>query len=342
MSGERQHFIPRFLQSGFSSRVVGEEVYVWVYRKDRPPFEPNTRKVGAEVGFYDSATGGTLDDEITDAEDGYSSLLRELREGPTGIVSQPTVPSLISHLLTRTRNLRLAMKSLGSEGLNLFTEFLEDDARMTRHVERKVLAGPDVQAMFKAHLRKQKVPLLRWRAEIKKLSERFLEEELRPVLPRLVADLRDQAKRRLPELAKSAHVAALSRTGASPAELAKQFRALTFVIQDAPGGNLILGDSVIFFEFEGDRRFRTVFDARDTLRALYLPVTPTRVLVGSPTPHVPVVTDLRDGAAQCSFEYFIAHDQSSDNERLQDAIGRSAELLPRDEMESIFDEVLDA
>jgi hypothetical protein len=58
MSGERQHFLPRFLLRGFDSRTDGREMYTWVFRREREPFEPNIINVGVSKEFTQSATTG--------------------------------------------------------------------------------------------------------------------------------------------------------------------------------------------------------------------------------------------------------------------------------------------
>jgi len=41
MAGIRQHILPRFLLKGFASKVVGQEVFTWVYREEGKFFESN-------------------------------------------------------------------------------------------------------------------------------------------------------------------------------------------------------------------------------------------------------------------------------------------------------------
>src|SRR4030042_6670288 len=102
MSGKRQHFIPQFLQEGFASHKVGDAVFTWVYRKDRPPFNPNIINVGVESLFYTHKQDTLADDLITKAEGPLSVLVEELRNSTPGDISDPRVPELIAHLEFRT------------------------------------------------------------------------------------------------------------------------------------------------------------------------------------------------------------------------------------------------
>ncbi|MEW6746401.1 MAG: DUF4238 domain-containing protein [Planctomycetota bacterium] len=106
MSGKRQHFIPRFLQEGFASHRIGDEVYTWVYRKGSRPFNANITKVGVEGQFYVQGADTSVDDLITDAEARFSTVVRDLRTGVPPTVVQPELPRLLAHLEVRTRHLR--------------------------------------------------------------------------------------------------------------------------------------------------------------------------------------------------------------------------------------------
>lgn len=69
MAGTQQHVLPRFLQKGFASRVKGEQVFTYVYRKGSDkPFEANTANVGVEKYFYETESGISADDEITNLD----------------------------------------------------------------------------------------------------------------------------------------------------------------------------------------------------------------------------------------------------------------------------------
>lgn len=87
MSGKRQHFIPRFLQKGFASHTEDGEIYTWVFKKNREPFNTNLINVGVEKYFYTDQSNSIADDKITEAEDSYSKLIKNLRTQPFGPVS---------------------------------------------------------------------------------------------------------------------------------------------------------------------------------------------------------------------------------------------------------------
>jgi uncharacterized protein DUF4238 len=79
MGGKRQHFVPRFLQSGFGSHRNGDEVFTWVYRKGAATFNTNVANVGVEGLFYTEGDDPYVDDLITEAESDFSKLVEDLR-----------------------------------------------------------------------------------------------------------------------------------------------------------------------------------------------------------------------------------------------------------------------
>jgi hypothetical protein len=82
MAGKRHHIIPRFLMKGFASRVDGENIFTWVYRKKSNPFEANTKNINIENYFYGKENENAYaDDKITLLEKNkLSPLVNELRD----------------------------------------------------------------------------------------------------------------------------------------------------------------------------------------------------------------------------------------------------------------------
>ena len=101
MAGKRQHFVPRFLQQAFSSRLDGDTLLTYVYRKGKSPFETSTRHVGVGNYFYSKSNDSFLDDLITEAEQQkYSGLVRQLRiDGDLGSVETQHIAEMMAHIL---------------------------------------------------------------------------------------------------------------------------------------------------------------------------------------------------------------------------------------------------
>jgi hypothetical protein len=124
MAGKRQHFIPQFLQRGFASHVLGDEVFTWVYRKGAKTFNPNIKNVGVEGFFYSEEDDQKLDDTITKAEGHLAHIVNILRlEGDVHHTDSEEVAQLIAHLEVRTRHLRQSFFTTGNRLLNELLAF---------------------------------------------------------------------------------------------------------------------------------------------------------------------------------------------------------------------------
>jgi hypothetical protein len=99
MAGVRQHILPRFLLKGFASRLDGQEVFTWVFRKGGNIFEANIKNVAVEKHFYTQPANTSVDDEITELERGFARLLDNLRNENDGFeITDPSLREFVSHL----------------------------------------------------------------------------------------------------------------------------------------------------------------------------------------------------------------------------------------------------
>jgi hypothetical protein len=206
MSGMRQHFIPRFLQEGFASHKTGDEVFTWVYRKDRPPFNTNIINVGVEGLFYTDEEGTTADDLITKEEGPLSIMVQELRNSNPGGISDPRVPELIAHLDIRTRHIRQAVMLTGSYGFSRILDFVGDQDFFVSFLERRLQNDPSMlrESVLKELLQKglprnMLEPIMRM---AKPLIPHFM-AQIKPMLPKIAAELRRVLIEKLPKWAKS-------------------------------------------------------------------------------------------------------------------------------------------
>jgi hypothetical protein len=98
---------------------------------------------------------------------------------------------------------------------------------------------------------------------------------------------------------------------------------------------MVLGDSAVIFLVEQTGAFKPFLDKEDIPRAVFLPVSSSRVLVGSSSTNSlsfdPASVGLH--VARCSFDFFIGASDSAANSELMNEI--RAEALP------LSDEVID-
>lgn len=342
MSGKRQHFIPRFLQEGFASHKVGDAVSTWVYRKDRPVFNTNIINVGVEGLFYTQEQDTLVDDLITKAEGPLSALIEELRHCNPSNISDPRVPELIAHLEFRTRHVRQIFMQTGGYFVSRFTNFMADHDFFIRYLERKLQKDPSlIRDSFSEEFIKRGLPqsMVEPMMEITVPLVPLLMAQLKPKLPMMAAEFRKVLPRKLSEAAKSGHIKALKQT--SPPEVRIQrYKELTYDLLPVENHSLILGDSAVLFHVEGPKPYKVLLEKDDVLKAVFLPLRPHTLLVGSCDGRFPLISDLRKALARCSLEYFIAHEDSDENHLLKDQIGEDAYLLTKEQMEEIIIDVM--
>jgi Protein of unknown function (DUF4238) len=127
MAGIRHHILPRFLLKGFASKVIGQEVFTWVYRKEGKFFEANIVNVDVQKHFYGKEGELNVDDEITDVERGFAILLDELRRKENAYeIRDSKMAEFVGHLSSRTKHLRDSLIETTGVLTNILTSYLAD------------------------------------------------------------------------------------------------------------------------------------------------------------------------------------------------------------------------
>jgi hypothetical protein len=311
MAGERQHYLPQFLQRGFISKRVGDTSFTWVYRKYKTPFESNIRNVGLERKFYNQGNNSTVDIAITEAEaHEFSAAINVARSAPPGWIPSDSFPRLFAHLEVRSRQLREVFGNAGA-----------------------MLTKKTIDAAMKS------LPALlekRWQHAPKEIRE-FLQTGLASIQPELAVAI-EQAKMQLPaknaESIKTAHVQALQKT-VSPDARVSQYTDLSFSVVEVATQDLILGDGAVLFHTEGEKQFKSISEKSDVILAALLPLTPSRMLVGSPGEYRVDSSVVRRAIARCSHEFFISNKYSDANERLAAEIESDSAIISEADLDQI-------
>lgn len=343
MSGKQQHYVPQFLQDGFASHSTDKAAFTWVYRKNTPPFNTNIKNVGAEGYFYTSDGDTEADDSITKAERSYSKLIADLRTQTPGISLDPKIPELIAHLEVRTRHLRENFLRSGSYIVSRFLDFMGDGERFARLMFRRITNDPTIlrdsvlEEITKRNLsRKLLKPIMR---KAMHHMPTFM-AMLAPRLPQLAAEIRSVVPAKLVNGAKDGHVRGLKKSVAPTARL-EQYTNVEYSVRLIPSKNLILGDSPVLFHVSGEREYKTFFEKRDVLKAVILPLSSDRCLVGAAAQEYEVPGGISRAVASSSLEHFVAADNSDFNRTIALVIGENAALISHAEMERIIAEVFD-
>ena len=343
MSGKRQHYVPRFLQSGFASHANGNEMFTWVHRKGAKSFNTNIINAGVEGHFYSQDGDSQLDDEITAAEAQFGGLIDALRNGTeNSTANSESLAELVAHLEVRTRHLRQSFATTAGVVVEELLRFVEDEQAFGGYLRRRIKNDPSfMRDAIAEELRKRGLPdaLL---PHLLVASQPLLEQMLSSLLadlPSIASHFRTALPQMLKTASKSGHIKAL-RQSLAPQVKTDQYRNLRFHLARSTEAVLPLGDSMLVFQLNGERPFKPFFEKDDPLQAVYLPLSPSLVLIGSVDDNTPDLAQVPLAIAQCSLEYFISHSRSDTIDDLHTHIGEFAHLLSEDQIDAVITEVM--
>lgn len=337
MSGDRQHFLPRFLLKGFASRTEDNQSYTWVFRREKPPFETNLINVGVSTDFYNVEGNRELDDVITKMEGRFANSLEELRSqrAETRLVDTD-LPELVTHLILRTKYLRDALQQSTKYLFNALLTALESPEMVEKMMLNYIKTHPNeflkkVREPFKGYhfSRRQRLRMIS-NATPAVIREAF------PQFMALVELLKKYIRDNFSKLAKDSHVKAL-RNNPVPGARVDFVRALKWYLVINETGSFILGDVAVVFKTQ-QGALKPLPDLSDTVLETWLPISTTHLLIGTAdTREIDRdVERLNTGTALLSHEFFISSRNSGREAKLAGLLGAKAGLLPEDEMEKII------
>jgi hypothetical protein len=344
MAGKRQHYLPQFLQRGFASD--GARRKTWLYRKGAAAREVGIRDVGVEENFYSNESDTSVDAAITLIEkEEFVATIENARAGTVAATELAnTIPSLVAHLEVRSRHLRTTFAELSMYMCNDLLRYLEEPAIAAALVRHHMRRNPqELRAMAAKELRSKRVPLHNAPQLAKQMTNLVMampDEELipafwKPLMPRIRAEL----EQRLSPSIKQAHINALAKSVA-PEIRVEHYRCLRFEVIDIPSAGLILGDAAVLFEVNSAAHWKPFLDKDDDLVALFLPVSPSRMICGSSNqPAVDSLTICQQ-VARTSHSFFISAEYSQGNAQLLKEIGTAARPLSEQELLSISQQVI--
>jgi hypothetical protein len=338
-NAKRQHYVPRFLLTRFSSRRVGEKAWVWQYARDADPVEISVKDAAVSKYFYGRAS--PVDRGFTDLEPGFAACLKALDEGPRLCDGEMEILTLLVWTLAvRTRAIRMELLEL----YDLLMEELEG-----------MLAGPEGADLLLDFWRRNLPTLVaddlrnaplwqRWIAKGLLKTERgrgwlvsLLEHELRSqrLGPNLVPFFR----------------AARDREIVLKAAADGQHRGLHHLVESeevpshfSPDGwtlsrhqGLILGDTCVV-SINGDNVAASVTKHHDDWTTCYLPMDPGTLLVGHATParHSLATSEVNGASAALSHSHFWASSYQAELHELAQVIGTGTPLFSAEERRTLI------
>jgi hypothetical protein len=338
MAGTRNHYLPVFLQEGFASKITEKQTYLWACRKSKGPYWTTAESTGVEGHFYIDNGDPAADDTITAYESQILSLVGDLRTIPAGPADHVKIPELIAHLEMRSRNFRKTFSQFSEEIATGICDRFKDRDFALKTVHAYFVKNPgaildnvkQTDEYRKAPTRIQKAKL----REAKKIS---------PMKLARACDWSEVAKKiaegyssEIPAAAKRGHLRAL-RDGPAPKKRVEAYTGFKFRLVDFKDQSLILGDSAVFFRLSNGRHpFRPFTDSSMEIERVYLPLSPSRLLVGSRKEGNELDSDLPHAAAKCAIEFVVSHMESDFLKNVRTSIGEYAKFFDKADIDEII------
>ena len=327
-SGPNQHYIPRFVQRAFG--IPPSRRQIWYFERGRPPEQRAIKRTASQDHFYSRpARSGdlTLDDRITSVENPLSLALRAIRSLPVGnSVDSHNAAAIIAHLAPRTAHIRDTLKQGVAKILDHATALFTDPANLQAIVgldqplpndqfRERVLADLiERHQLVELNLPTQVLERVAFYLAKENVSD-WLETGL-PLLRPILDNLLSGSDR----LVRDSHNKALAQSlVSSPREIF--LKSLNWTIENAPTAGAILPDCVVIAINKDGHTAPYMLAAHDDLRALVMPVSPEKLLVGIAGGYaIPRTFDYNTEAARLSYGFFLSSQNDAETARLHPAI----------------------
>lgn len=311
MSGKRQHYIPRLLQRGFLHDISDEAERTWLYRLDSDAKLVGIRSVGVEDWFYSrKALDGTptLDDAITDLECDLGASVGALRaSAPGSSTDAGEAARTVVHLVMRTAHLRQIFAAGMARITNEVEAMFTDSARLAEMIG---LAEPMLASIVSDAIRDKAaefapagIPaafserLITF--EFRELGERLVEQTvaiLGPIFPQMYEDIAGKMR--------DAHNSILETSHESNGWVAA-LAAFEWSVE--AGVDLILPDAVALAREDDGPLMPLLFTKAANARAVVMPISSDRVLVGRVVGSAPIhLGEFNKAAAASCKTFFIS------------------------------------
>ncbi len=323
-----QHYIPRLLLRGFSSRRAGDECYTWMFRRATKPFETNIVNVGKERDFHGDPRTSTLEGVIAERESRYARLVASLREGI--IDDLELLVEFVGSLALRTKNTREQLARMGASAVDYSEKFLTTPAGK-RHLECELLE----QVVNEPAVRRA---LMMLPPRQRKLMKRMITAKIRSgdwqnQSGGFFQALRTQVD--IPAIVVNAQRKALLQDGAPPARV-QSLRSFNWsvVIVSEP---LILGD-IAAIAFTASLGYHSAARLEEDTNAVLLPVASHALVIGTRAHRafaLPATAEINAASAEVSTEFFVSHVADDRAVALQTLIGTKP-IFTEEEMDTTF------
>ena len=341
MAGSRQHFLPRFLKKGFSSKIRKNEYFTWVFTKEGKPYEANLKNIGLENFFYGKPDESEIDEHITNQEDIYSKEINNLRALNANCYLDESFPSeFITHLIVRAKHLRESFQDVNTTIIDVVQRKLDTPQKCYQMLCNIFLNQPEViEKSLSEELDKNLPP--GFPQQMKKILVEYLKTFVPKVLPETAIKgfpvfnqgLSNMVKE-MPNFAKEAHIKALSKAGIAPEKFIERFRGLDWSLIVTHKQTFILGDIGPVIRYEPDLHFKPFLFAKGELAQVFLPISDSHIIVGKSNNNLPIPDfgQINEASAALSQYYFISSENKETEHKLSQIIASKSSNISDDEI----------
>lgn len=339
MAGNRQHFIPRFLMMGFTSKQKKKEFYTYVYLKDSPHYEPNLRNIGLETFFYGKPEESNVDEIITDREEYYSEQINLLRDKTVECQLDGRFESeFIAHIIARSKHLRLLFNELGTESFKAFFEKIDSPQNLYRFLMNIFENKPEIfidslkkemdNNVFSIFSKETKSSLNHY--VMSKAPNLFIEFAIKAHGP--IQEAQNKINAGMKDLIKKSQLRALSEGGIAPSKIVAELNKMSWSLMITDEDRFILGDVTAFIRHGEGLDFKPYHYFDKQLTQVFLPISSKHMLFGSANDKVqiPTINQINTASASLSHKFFISSSQNQDVKKLSDIISTNATMFDSD------------
>jgi hypothetical protein len=273
----------------------------------------------------------TLDDLITDYEAAVlTPAIAALRDGPVGPVDGEVAASAIGHLSIRSAFIRGSFSGAAKRCLEHFA------GRLEGHESTRELLGLDAadpQSLLEKALQEQMLADLGFlsetqREQLGRIVKFRLRERFQEAFGELSATMRQHMStfsERMPQALAGGHVRALEKE-LVPKRRAQRLRSFSWNLHELDvRAHLILPDCLAMASpgNNGAKWMPYVSEDDETITAVAMPVSATRVLIGGDGDGPPDWHALNRASAACALDFFVSSRNEESIATLADTIGES-------------------
>lgn len=329
MSGRKQHFIPQSLLKGFAKEGGGKKPQVVVYPHKGSSFVAATDGIGAQRNFFSEldVEGGveTLDDRITKHETPLAEVLRELKSKDNfEVVDGEQAAALVTHLVVRNDHFRKIAISAGSTMFSGFEKTITDQSTAAKLLG---IDGNEPGRLFSETLQKLWVEhesMLRALGVTQGMFEQFAFQTTKLNFANFHSQMLEPMRNALSDvsvkvsgIAADAQIRALEQN-LTPEKWIEKLAPYQWDVRNFENGCILPDCVAICIDTKG-YSYPLIFSEDDPREFVVMPIASNRVLVGAAKDDR-LPEDLNFELARCSWDFFIADEQSDHLDRLRNEV----------------------